>query len=292
MWPDDPELRNAARRLYDATWGDLSARIEQARAWGSDWFAVSTPFLVRSGDEILAHAGVVTCDLVLAGRPTRVAAVHAVCVHPDHRGRGLGRRVIEAALEHIDRSEAATTILWSNLVDFYRRFGFAPVAEKIFLGEAPPLEPCRTLRLDLGTPGHRDLLRRTLATRRPVSQRAAAADDGGHFLIDLALWPQARDFLVFLPPHDAIAVCRVDAGELHLYDVLAPRLPTCAAVVGAVKELTGVAVDRLAVYFTPDLLDVALAPAAHPFEDLLMVRGEPLLDTSAAPFALSPFTRT
>ncbi len=90
MWPDDPEFRDAALRLYDATWGDLSARIEQARAWGSDWFAASTPFLVRSGGEVLAHAGVVTCDLALAGRPTRMAAIHALCVHPDHRGQGLG----------------------------------------------------------------------------------------------------------------------------------------------------------------------------------------------------------
>ncbi len=88
------------------------------------------------------------------------------------------------------------------------------------------------------------------------------------------------------------AACRVDGRELHLYDVLAPRLPPCAAVVGAVEELAGVTVDRLAVYFTPDLLDVALALAAHPFADLLMVRGEALLDASAAPFALSPFTRT
>lgn len=109
---------------------------------------------------------------------------------------------------------------------------------------------------------------------------------------DLALWPEAKDLLIFLPPHEAIVVCELDGEELRLYDVVAPRPPPCAAMVGAVEALTGVAVDRLAIYFTPDLLDISPAPAAHPFDDLLMVRGEPLLDPSAPPFALSPFTKT
>lgn len=277
--------------LYATAWPRVPAAIRQTREWGSDWFAVSRPFVVEEDDRLLAHVGVIACDLALAGSTGPVAALHAVCVHPEHRGRGLGRRAIEEALAWIDAAGFATTILWSEKVDLYRRFGFAAVPESIFIGPAPPPVPVAHHRLDLAQEADRALLAQRLRTRRPVSRHAAAADDGWHLLIDLALWPEARGFLVDLPDHDALLVAESDASTLRLYDVLAAdALPPVAAIVGAVAG-TDARPERLEVHFTPDRLDLDLEPAPHPSEDVLMVRGA-VPAAFASPFALSPLTRT
>lgn len=299
MWPDDPKLHRAALDLYGAVWPHVPPGIERARAMGADWFRVSTPFTVpeSDGDRLLAHAGVITCRWTLDGQPLEVAAVHGVCVHPDHRGRGLCRRVMEEALDHIDRSGAVTTILWSEKVDLYRKFGFEPTPESVFVGPAPKPEPVRAFPLDLEDPDHQRRLQRALDHRAPVSKRLAAADAGEHFFIDLALWDEARQFLVALPDHDAVAVCEVEGPLMRLYDVLGPRIPSAGALVGAAETAFDTTVERLEVYFTPDhLLDLGcplgLEPCPHPIEDILMVRGRPLEQPSMGPFALSPFTRT
>lgn len=296
MWPEDPKLRSAAFELYGAVWEHLPPGIEQARAWGGDWFQVSTPFLVRSGDGLLAHAGVIECDLTVAGKRREIAAIHGVCVHPDHRGQGLGREVLEAALKHIDGTSATTTILWSEKVDLYRKFGFEPCVESVFTAPVPTAlspvaRPTPAMRLDLDKAESRNRLLEALRRRQPVSGIIAAADSGWHFLIDLALWTESKDFLIDLPEHDAVMVAEVEGSLLRLYDVLGPRLPPVADLVGAAQSVSGATVERLEIYFSPDRLDLDTQAMPHPFEDVLMIRGARLPDEDT-PFALSPFTRT
>lgn len=291
MWPDDSTLRSAAFELYGAVWEHVPPGIEQARVWGGDWFQVSTPFLVRSEDRLLAHAGVIECDLTVAGKRRKIAAIHGVCVHPDHRGQGLGREVLEAALTHIAGRSETTTILWSEKVDLYRKFGFEPCVESLFTAPAPMARPTRAIRLDLAEPESRARLVVTLRERQPISGIIAAADPGWHFLINLALWAESKGFLVALPEHKAVMVAEIEGTLLRLYDVLGPGLPPVANLVGAAQAVSGTTIEHLEIYFSPDQLDLETQAGPHPFEDVLMVRGAPLPDEDL-PFALSPFTRT
>lgn len=286
--------------LFGTVWPHVPQGIELARRWRADWTAVSTPVLIRGAGEVLAHCGAIRCQLWLAGAPRDVTALHGVCVHPGRRGEGLGRRVLEAALDAVDGEPSVwprTQILWSEKVDLYRKFGFEPLPESTFVGPLPEPVPTAARLLDLERPGDLAILRRALERRVPVSRIAAAGDDGWHFLIDLGLWPEARGGLIHLPDHGAVAVAEVEAGDdgttLHLYDVVGPALPPPGALVGAAEAAFGAPPTAWRVYVCPDRLGAPLAPEPHPFEDVLMVRGEPLpgLDRARA-FALTPLTRT
>ena len=285
------EFRAQALELYGAVWPHVPTGIQQARTWGSDWFEVSTPFTAEEDGRLVAHAGVIRCQLSFGGEARQVAAVHGVCVHPDYRSRGLARKVLEEALDHVDRIGLRTTILWSEKVDLYRRFDFEAVPEKVFRAPAPRGRRIHASRLNLSQRSDRERLRSVLERRRPVSGVAAAADPGWHFLIDLALWTEARDFLIHLPEHEAIVVAEKEGSRLHLYDVLAEEVPPAADLVGAAQTVLGGPIEEMDVYFTPDRLDLETEAAEHPIEDLFMVRGESLIDRSVG-FALSPFTRT
>ncbi len=306
MWPADPSLRQRALDLYGAVWPHVPPGIRLAAGWGGDWFEVSTPLLVRGRDRILAHAGLIACDLAFRGQPVRVAALHGVCVHPDHRGHGLARRVLEEALTHAEQAGFETVILWSEKLDLYRRFGFEPVPECRFVGALPedwterlPEIEAEVLEVTPSAGRRVDLLRRLLRQRMPVSEGLAAADRGWHFWIDLGLWKAAADVtVVYVPAVDSVVVCELAPDVLRLYDVITASMPSAEVLLaGALRALAGVdgsqaaVPERLEIFFTPDRLGLDLKPALHSWEDMLMVRGRPLPGTSAA-FALSPLTRT
>ncbi|EFH12848.1 GNAT family N-acetyltransferase [Pseudoroseomonas cervicalis] len=79
------------------------------------------------------------CVSVFAG--DEVTEVSGFYLEPDCQGAGLGRAVMRAILaEHLDRPARVEVLKGSRAMDFYRRLGFALVAEQEFdwLLERPP----------------------------------------------------------------------------------------------------------------------------------------------------------
>ena len=72
------------------------------------------------------HASIVTRESVF--EPARVLHVHALFVHPAHRGRGIGKALLEAALEwgrYEGCAEAELNVLGRNPArGLYERLGF------------------------------------------------------------------------------------------------------------------------------------------------------------------------
>ncbi len=94
--------------------------------------ARSTRLVVRDGRRLIAHGAYLVREIVDGSGRTllRLANIGAVCVAPEARGRGLGRRIIEALLEHGAGAGLDGAILWTDKPDFYARFGFAPAARE------------------------------------------------------------------------------------------------------------------------------------------------------------------
>ncbi|MDQ6437745.1 GNAT family N-acetyltransferase [Mesorhizobium sp. LHD-90] len=56
------------------------------------------------------------------------ARISDVIVWPDHRGKGIGKALVQALLDHPDlRSVSAWMLNTSDAHDLYARFGFRPV---------------------------------------------------------------------------------------------------------------------------------------------------------------------
>jgi predicted N-acetyltransferase YhbS len=80
---------------------------------------------VEPGGRIVAHTGFTLRAAVLLGQPTRVACFGAVFTVADQRGRGLGTRLFQAALDRA-RAGGAEIGLVSGARGMYQRAGFAP----------------------------------------------------------------------------------------------------------------------------------------------------------------------
>ena len=98
----------------------------------------------------VAHAGWVNVDVEPQGhRPVAAVGLGEVLVHRDHRGRGLGRRVVEGAVALMALEERPIALLFCRIdrFDFYRRLGWHRLAGEVVVDQpdgpaAMPLETC------------------------------------------------------------------------------------------------------------------------------------------------------
>jgi GNAT superfamily N-acetyltransferase len=115
-------------------------------AWG-EWTEDYRAFAVLDGGRVVANTSVMRMRLRLEGREVLGYQFGAVGCVPSHRGRGLARVVMQAALDFCGE---APVLLFANenVRDFYPRFGFVPRAQALFGGAfhaQPGGEPAPTL---------------------------------------------------------------------------------------------------------------------------------------------------
>lgn len=74
-----------------------------------------------------------------AGPPERTAYVHLVGIHPDHRRRGVGKRLYEVFLDRArllgaTRAKAITTLGNEGSIAFHRALGFDVIEDANYAG--------------------------------------------------------------------------------------------------------------------------------------------------------------
>ena len=93
-------------------------------------------FLIVESDEPIAF---MACDTnwfsVIEGED--VGEIHELFVHPDYRGRGIGRTLVEKAVDYAEERNRRIMGLWVGVKnfsakEFYRKMGFT---ERVSLGK-------------------------------------------------------------------------------------------------------------------------------------------------------------
>jgi GNAT superfamily N-acetyltransferase len=272
----DAAFWRALHALQDRIWPQLSARIDVARKLGVHWEAATTPFAWIEEERALAHVGVIAHPLHLLGEDRVVAGIHAMCTDPEARGRGLGRRCMDAAVAWIDeRFDLAK--LSTAIPAFYGRWGFSVLPTHRFVAE----------RAGGGGPAHpatRDdtpRIHALLSARTPTSDVYATREPGWLPIINLALQGRLPDGLLVVPQRDFLIVARRQGEVLLLEDVIGPELPALEEVLAAIPFRF----ERVIYGFTPDRLDPGARPEPVPIEEgVMQIRGAwPQLPPFAVP---------
>lgn len=270
--------------LLSRVWPRLASAIPTSARLGARWHEMSTPFTVREGGRVVAHAGVLEVPLVLDGRAVLAAGVHAVCTAPEHRGRGLARRVLEAALAHADAYELV--VLHANDAALYRKFGFRDVPQVAFVADAPRAPKATPMRrLSDAAPDDVARVLSAFAGRTPVSHVLGVGEAGPLFVMDEVLGCDGFRRLWLAEDLEAVVACDLDDTHvLQIYDVVARELPAIADIVARVPGR----VDAVELLFGPDR--VGGRWRTRPLEpmDVFMVRG-PFVD--ARDVVLPPLAR-
>lgn len=231
----------------------------------------------------IANISAFALPLVIDGIAVRAAGLQSGAVRPSHRGHGLFRDVLQAALDYCDDQGFDAILLLTETPGLYRRHGFRVLAQHRFYAAAPTdgrAGPVRRLHIE------RDddlaLLRGLLDGRSPVSNRFAPLHQREMFLFNALLMPEVK--LDLLEETDAVAAWRMSEGdEFELLDVAGKEMPSLADMLASL----GVAPRRIVVHFSPDRLAWEGAAVPNDSEMVLMMRSKARF-APESPFALPP----
>ena len=230
----------------------------------------------------IANITAFSLPLVIDGREVRAAGLQSGAVRPGHRGQGLYRDVMEAALAHCDADGFEAVALLTDTPDLYRRYGFAPLAQSRFAGPPPTAGKASPVRrLDIGDTADVALLRRLLGKRQPVSGRFAPLRQMEMFLFNACLMPDLRLDLV-----DEATVIAWQTGEddgFELLDIVGAEIPGLADILASLR----ITPPRVLVHFAPDRLAWQGDTVSDAVDMVLMLRAKNGL-RPVQPFALPP----
>lgn len=106
-------------------------------------------------DEVRAACGLLVRELVSGRERLRVGLIGSVCTHEAHRGRGLGRRLLERAEARLAELGCTLAWLWADEPGFYEHLGWRSAGcEVVFALDAKalagiPADPRAHLRAHL-----------------------------------------------------------------------------------------------------------------------------------------------
>lgn len=265
--PADRGLHEAYFRYVPRVFPSLDFRAWRDRGGWTDDYAAHA---LLDGDEIVANVSVTRMELRIGGRPARGMQLGAVGVIPERRGLGLQRALLGETLEAIGE-EADLLFLFANdeVLDFYPRFGFERVEERVFgaeIGVDPVSDRLPRLSLDR----QEDLSRfgRICAASLPATERFGARGYG-----PIALWYGTyflERHLFLAPEHEAVVVARQTGNLLEVLDVFAPRRFDLGALLPRIADAP---VRRIELGFTPETWWRGAEPLRPPAGSTLFVRG-------------------
>lgn len=135
---DMPALAALADRIFRSRRPDHHMADEfpylYAQANAAHWM------IAREGDAIVSMLGAMVWPAVIAGAPTRAAAVGSVATDPAYRGQGLASRLLQEAQAQL-RLEQVRLMLISGDLPLYTRFGARPVGQVDWYALHPDQSP-------------------------------------------------------------------------------------------------------------------------------------------------------
>jgi predicted acetyltransferase len=122
-----PDDWTAVSGLLSTVFLDTSTDDSDDSAWRAT-FEPDRSLVIEDGDEVVAHAGAFTRDLVVPGGPLPAAHVTMVGVVPTHRRRRLLTRMMHQQLVEVPEPVA---VLWASEGRIYPRFGYGMAAPRV-----------------------------------------------------------------------------------------------------------------------------------------------------------------
>jgi len=123
----DDVLRRSFNALTEQTFGFTFENWYRLGYWREDY----RPYVMVENGEVVANVSVNHTNFSLAGEEVPLIQLGTVMTHPDYRGQGLIRRIMEE-IEADYAGKVAGMYLFANdeVLDFYPKFGFCRGEER------------------------------------------------------------------------------------------------------------------------------------------------------------------
>lgn len=256
-------LRNAFNRLVQLVFGFNFEDWYQGGWWGVHY----VPYTLFYNGEAVANVSVNLLDFWAEGTMRHCVQIGTVMTHPDYRGLGLARLLMERVMQQY----APTTdlvYLYANdtVVDFYPKYGFTAGAQQQAV--RTPFVADRqaagthfaSRRLQMAERAEQLLLAQAVMQSVPFANPAMRDNPDLVLFYCTSVLQQA---VYQLPGLGCYAVAQQQGDTLLLYDIFAPHLVDISAVAQALAQP---GTQRLALGFWPQQGAAAAGFCAQPLQ--------------------------
>lgn len=253
-------LRLSFNRLAQATFGIDFEAWYQKGAWDGTYVCYS----FAEGERIVANVSVSHMTLLLDGQAVPATQLGTVMTHPDYRGRGLIRKLLDTALAS-SAGRTGNVFLFANptVAGLYPKWGFRRSPFYRFRTERDSLpgggRQALLHRLDVNNPEDWALIVRLARERAPVSRKCDAVGSSSIFLwYCLNVFPGE---LYYAEELKLLLAYRIHDGTVELMDAVSPRPvlleDICRCIAGHEQSVGNMlAAMRIEFDFTPDFADL------------------------------------
>lgn len=225
--------------------------------------------------QMLANVAVSLMDIWVNQALLKGVQFSAVSTLPQARNKGYSRQLMEMILEEF-ASDADLFFLFANpsVVDFYPRFGFREVKEKLFQMAYPDdLTPAFAVtQLDVNQPNDWKLITDFTANRQPITQVFGV--QGAHNILNWSLLYGYNPMIWYLPDQEVVVVGETSEVILHIYDILYKKPITELKFLELLPLISQPDTHTIQFWFTPEKLDLKTRPIPADAESPFFVKGE------------------
>ncbi len=237
-----------------------------------EWFAAgfwSNEYICYSfvhGDRVVANASTNWMNLLLDGQKIRATQVGTVMTHPDYRGRGLGRRLLETILDKHRADDTPVYLMGDGeAAGFYRKLDLQVMRPARFVMDLPARRGRPSTLNPLGRSPEDLALIHEFGRSRSAVSRAFGVRGAEHIL----LWycfNLLRDHFYRPVGHDAIVICRQEGGTFHPFDIVTIDEPNLERLL---YDITPLSIEKVEFHFIPDRFGVGIRTARDKTGDQL-----------------------
>lgn len=270
-------------KLLEQSFPGITAAINRCSTLGFRWEA-SEIFTAEKNGQVIAHAALLECPILIEGRWHSIGALHAICTDANHQGQGLASELIQKALLW-SQNLYATVLLFTEIPSFYEKLSFSKIQEYRFYLPIRKPKGSQALRPVIA-PQDNDLFIRCFRDREDLSNKFWLKDNGiiasfnTLFSTYPSFWP-----LYYSSAIDGMISFIIKDKTLHLFDVVASKLPTLDAILDHLPT----EINDLYFYFPPDRFTENAIPEPYLYDNGHLIMHNKL-DINC-PFIISPLSR-
>jgi ribosomal protein S18 acetylase RimI-like enzyme len=260
-YKDQDSLRLSFNRLAQLTFGIDFEAWYQKGAWDDRY----TCYSFADGEEIVANVSVTAMTVLLHGNEVPALQIGTVMTHPDYRGLGLFKTLMEEALAPLGKQDNGLVFLFANesVVNLYPKLGFSRSpfyryetdVELAKLARSPQLR-----KLDVFREEDWALLVRLAQRRGPLPAECSVSGSPSIFLwycLNVFL-----DALYYAEDRELLLVYEWSEGKFDVLDIVSSRPVLFAEVAECLAARQGEDAllngpCRVEFHFTPDFADLA-----------------------------------
>ncbi|EKZ4887023.1 GNAT family N-acetyltransferase [Listeria monocytogenes] len=258
--------RDSFNRLAEST---FDINFEE---WYSDgfWNDKYVCYSYIDDNKVIANVSINKMNLIYQGEDYRALQIGTVMTHPDYRGQGLAKKLLEHVIaKYEDQYDFLYLFANDTVLDFYPKFGFERVEESSFTVDACSLkrESSNLKKLNPGNKTDFQLIRRIVSEKTPLSNilDVRESEDLLMFYVLIAL----KNELYYIEELDVIVLMEQEDADLYVLDILSTKK---LDVVEVLRYLPIKKIETIHLLFTPEKSKYIDAAHIIETEDMLFVR--------------------